>query len=52
LKPVVAVPLWLAVPIYVMYAAVWIAAMVLIVAMVAASVIGYGIVAAIRRRQA
>jgi hypothetical protein len=51
LRPVVAVPLWLALPFYVIYAAAWIAAMVLIVPIVAVSVIGYGIAAASRRRQ-
>jgi hypothetical protein len=49
LKPVVAVPLWLAVPAYVMYAAVWVAAVMLAIAIAAVIVIGYGIVAVIRR---
>jgi hypothetical protein len=50
LKPVVAVPPWLALPLYAMYAAAWVAAMVLIGAIATVIVIGYGIVALFRRR--
>jgi len=52
LKPVVAVPLWLAGPFYLIYSAVWVALVVLGVAIVALIVIGYGIVAVTRRRPA
>jgi hypothetical protein len=48
LKPVVAVPLWLAVPVYVMYAALAIAALAVAVAITAMFVLGSGIVALIR----
>jgi hypothetical protein len=51
LKPVVPVPLWLAVPAYVIYAVVWAALVALAIAFAVAVVIGYGIVAVVRRRQ-
>jgi hypothetical protein len=50
LKPVVAVQLWLAVPVYVMYAAVWVALAVLAVAIAAVIAIAWGIVALVRFR--
>jgi hypothetical protein len=52
LKPVVAVPLWIAVPVYLVYAALWVAAMALAIAIAAVVVIGYGTATVIRRRRA
>jgi hypothetical protein len=52
LKPVVAVPLWLAVPIYVIYTAIWVALVVLAMALAAAAMIGYVIVGLARKSQA
>jgi len=49
MKPVVAVPLWLAVPVYLMYAAVWVAAIVLAICIAAVIMIGCGTAALIRR---
>ena len=49
MKPVVAIPLWIAVPAYVMYAVVWIALVTLGLAIAAAAVVGYGVVAVIQR---
>lgn len=51
MKPVLAVPLWLALPLYAMYAAVWIAAIALVVAIGAVTLIGHGLVALSRRRR-
>ena len=52
MKPVVAVPLWLALPLYAIYAAVWVVVVALVIALSAATVVGYAIVALIRRRNA
>jgi hypothetical protein len=51
-KLVVAVPLWIAVPVYVMYAAVWVALGMLVIAISAVIVIGYRFAALVRRRYA
>jgi hypothetical protein len=48
LKPVVAIPLWLAVPVYVMYAAVWFALAVITMAFAAVIMVGYGAAALIK----
>jgi hypothetical protein len=51
-KPVVAIPLWLAVRVYVMYAAVWVALGTLVIAISAVVMIGYGFTALVLWRQA
>jgi hypothetical protein len=51
LKPVVPVPLWIAVPVYLMSGAVWIALFMLTFAITAVVMIGYCIVSLVRRRQ-
>ncbi len=50
MRPVLAVPLWLGVPLYLIYAAVWVALAVIAVAIGTAIVIGYGIFSLIRRQ--
>lgn len=52
LKPVVPVPLWLALPAYAVYVALWVAVIVSAIAIGAVIVIGYGLASLIRRRQA
>jgi hypothetical protein len=50
MKAVVAVPLWLAVPLYVMYAAVWVAVAVLVLTSAVITLIGSGIFALMRQK--
>jgi hypothetical protein len=45
MKPVVAIPLWVAVPVYLMCAAVWVALGMLVIAISVVIVIGYGFAA-------
>jgi hypothetical protein len=51
-KPVVAVPLWIAAPLYLMYAVLWAAVLVFAIAIAAVIVTSYGVVGLVRKLHA